>query len=141
VITLRSVSRAWNKTFSSADFCIGVIKTHFRPIWERRYRGLTADQQLVEKEALTQWLPGATKERIRRQNGQYQSMSVYHQSSHLVSEWQYRNGRIASKQSQNSILVEDLRANLKETYMDENRVDLENWLLADEYLVAAKNGP
>jgi hypothetical protein len=37
--------------------------------------------------------------------------------------------------------VEDLRANLKDTYMDENRVGLENWLLSDEFLVAAKKGP
>jgi hypothetical protein len=68
-------------------------------------------------------------------------MSIYHQSCRWTSEWQYRNGRIASRQSQSAILVEDLRANLKDTYMDENRVGLENWLLSDEFLVAAKKGP
>jgi hypothetical protein len=80
VITLRSVSRAWSETFSSADFSIGLIKIHFRPIWESRSRVLAADQQQVEKRVLMEWLRGATRRRIRRQNGRYQSMSINRRS-------------------------------------------------------------
>jgi hypothetical protein len=141
VIRARSVCRSWNKTFSSSDICIGIIKTHFRPVWEKRYRCLDAGQQLVEKEALRQWLSGAANHRIRRQHGRYHSMSIYHQFDHTIEDWQYKNGRVAFKPSSAKFIVRDLRTNLTVNYMDENRVEFTVWSLSDKFLIALKNGP
>jgi hypothetical protein len=141
ILTLRSVSRAWNETFSSADFSLGLIKIHFRPVWERQYQILAADQQPVEKRALMQWLPGATRARIRRQHGRYQSMSINRRSYNLVSAWQYKNGRIAFMRGPGAILVEEIRTNLEAKYIDENRLDFGEWLLSEDFLLAATNGP
>jgi F-box domain len=141
VITLRSVSRAWSETFSSADFSIGLIKIHFRPVWESRSRVLAADQQQVEKRVLMEWLRGATRRRIRRQNGRYQSMSINRRSYNRVSARQYKNGRVAFKQGPGAILVEDIRTSLGAKYIDENRIDFGEWLLSEDFLLAATNGP
>jgi hypothetical protein len=142
VIALRFVSRKWNEIFSSAGFCLGIIKTHFQPIWEKWYRCLTADQKLLEKEALMQWLPGAIRDRIRRQHGHYHSMSILPQEPLPFSlDWQYKSGRIAYRDSTSAITVREIRTNLTATYMDKNRLDLQRWHLSDEFLLAAKNGP
>lgn len=141
VIILLSVSHAWKKAFSSPDFCIGIIKTHFRSVWEERYRCLSTGQQLVDKMALAQWLPGAVRDRIRRQKGQYQSMSVYRESRLTILDWQYNNGRIAFRRGYGAITVRELRTDQTTTYMDENRIRFTNWHISDEYLLVAKSGP
>ena len=138
-ITLRSVSRKWNSTFSGDDFSLGIIKTHFRPVWEKNNRCLTADQKLIEKEALIQWLPEAIKDRIRRQRGRYHSMSILRQHGTTNSDWQYSSGRIANKLHPSAIAVRDLRTNFRSNYVDDNRLDLGVWHLSKNYLLAAKN--
>jgi hypothetical protein len=143
VVSLRSVSRKWNETFSSAEFCLGIIKMHFRLVWEKHYN-LNTDQKLLEKESLMKWLPGAIRDRIRRQHGRYQSMSILPRDGRMTSDWsdwQYKNGKIAYRVSRSAISVRDIRTNLTATYMDENRLSLENWHLSDEFLLAAKKGP
>ncbi|KAE9372108.1 hypothetical protein N431DRAFT_236388 [Stipitochalara longipes BDJ] len=141
VITLRSVSRKWNDTFSGDDFCLGIIKTHFRPVWEKYNRCSNADQKLVQKEALIQWLPEAIRGRIRRQHGQYHSMSILRWDGRMNSDWQYMNGRIACRNSHSTISVIDIRTSSMATYVEENRLDFGIWHLSDDYLLAAKNGP
>jgi F-box domain len=141
IIILRFVSRTWNKIFSSADFSIGVIKRHFRPVWEVRFRCLTAAQQVAEKNALSQWLPEAARDRIRRQQGRYQSMSIYRQSRYTILDWQYKNGRIAFRHGPGAIVVRQLCTDQTATYVDDNRVHFVKWHLSDEFLLVAKNGP
>lgn len=142
VISLRSVSRKWNETFSSADFCLaGIIKPHFRPVWEKNYRCSDIDQKLPEKKKLMQWLPAAIKDRIRRHHGQYHSMSILPRDGDIALDWMYKNGRIASRVNRSTISVRDIRSNLTARYMDENRLDLGRWHLSEEFLLAAKNGP
>jgi F-box domain len=141
VIRARAVSRTWNRAFSSADFCIGIIKTHFRPVWEKRYKRLSAGQQNVQKEVLRQWLSRAAKDRIRRQHGRYRSTSICQQVDYDINDWQYKNGRIAFRRDSSAFIVKDLRTGSIVTYLDENRVALGTWLLSDDFLIAVKNGP
>ena len=136
----RSVSHLWNKTFSTTDCCIGIIKTHFRPVWEARYRSLGAELQIVEKEILTEWLSGACRNRIRRQRGQCHSMWLYRPES-SIKEWQYSNGRLAFHDSVGIFHTRDLRRGVTTTYADHNRSPFVSWLLSDAYLVAVQHGP
>lgn len=141
VIRARAVSRTWNKTFSTADFCIGIIKTHFRSVWEKSYRWLSAGQQSVQKDVLMQWLLAAAKDRIRRRHGRYRSMLIYRTMDYDIEDWQFKNGRLAFRRDSSAFIVRDLRTGSTVTYMDENRIALGSWLLSDDLLVAVKNGP
>jgi len=141
LIKLRSVSRRWNDTFSGEDFYLGIIKTHFRPVWEDYNRCLNADQKLVQKEALIQWLPEAIRGRIQRQQGRFHSMSILRHDNMMISDWQYKNGKIAYREIQGALSVKDIRKNSTATYMDQNRLNFGIWHLSDDYLLAAKNGP
>jgi hypothetical protein len=102
---------------------------------------MTADQQLAEKNVLAQWLPGAARDRIRRQKGRYQSMSIYRESSSPILDWQYKNGRIAFRGGYGTITVMELRTDQRKTYMDENRVRFTDWHISDQYLLVVKSGP
>ena len=140
-ITLRSVSRKWKDTFSGEDFCLGIIKMHFRPVWEKYNRCLNPDQRLIEKKSLMQWLPKAVRGRMRRQQGRYQSMFILRHDDMIHTVWQYKNGRIAYRDIGGSISVKDIRKKSTASYMDQNRLSFGIWHLSDDYLLATKNSP
>ena len=104
LIRARRVSRTWNEKFSNPDFCIGVVKIHFRGIWESDYnKSLTGADEEAEKLRLAKWLSGACKQRMRRNLGLYIHMETFspltmehndETSDHMP---QYCNRRVAFK--------------------------------------------
>ena len=68
-------------------------------------------------------------------------MSINRRSYDRVSAWQYKNGRVAFMRGPAAILVEDILTSLGAKYIDENRVDFGEWLLSEDFLLAATNGP
>jgi hypothetical protein len=145
-----SVSRRWNDVFSSSEFHLGIVKLHFAPKWETSYKGLDPEQQRVRQQALHEWLPDAAMKRIRRLHGRYHAMSTYHYSwgdrcpvdLYGRSERpQYCSGRIAYKVADGTIVVRNLRTGFSAVFADENRVQLSQWLLSDQFILAQTVNP
>ena len=143
----RNVSRAWRDTFSSPDFSVGTLKMHFRTQWERADLGdANAKKQLIS------WLEKASLKRLRKQSGQYLSMSVYHyhyrRGETLVRnqrsiEHQYNSGRIALRMNEGIVVHSLKNGPLAEpkVYLETNRVPIRplSWILADDFVVAYGN--
>jgi hypothetical protein len=149
IIKLRSVSRNWNKRFSHPEFCIGIVRKHFRSVWEYQYKNLNVSAQDVMSGALQKWLQDAILKRIRRLHGSYQSMSVYYNNYHgdvlvpqrLIRERQYNNGRVAFQPNRTAITVKSLRDDVIDVFMDENRTPIKDWLLSDKFLLVVHPSP
>ena len=138
----RHVSRSWRYKFSSPDFSVGIIKMHFRTQWEGTDLGdATAKEQLVN------WLPKASMKRLRKQRGQYLSMSVYHYQhrgtlmpTHCTIEHQYDSDRIAFKFNE-SIVIQSLKEGplaQPKVYLEASRMPLRpgEWILSNDFVVA-----
>jgi hypothetical protein len=149
VIRVRSVSRQWSKRFSHPELCIGIVKKHFRSVWEHQYKNVDVSIQDMTKQALQKWLQDAVLERIRRQRGIYRSMLVYYNNYHgdvsvqqrLNRERQYSNGRVAFLTNRTAITVKSLRDEVIDIFMDENRTPIKDWLLSDKFLLAVHPSP
>ena len=142
ILNIRLVSRSWNELFTSPDICVGTIKKHFYPVWDRRFRHLN----LVPKEEPRTWLQHAAINRLRRLHGLYHCVAVYEEvhcaSSERSSSQQYCNGRIAFKLGiGDRILVRDLRSESEVIFVDERRESIGYWLLSDDMIVLVKNRP
>ncbi|KAF4629642.1 hypothetical protein G7Y89_g8501 [Cudoniella acicularis] len=145
----RSISRQWQKIFSSPDFYIGITKQQFFSTWDRRYKSADPGSQMNFKANLCKWLPNAASKRIKRLRGQYSEISAYPYPSFTnigmngdFESAQLCNGRIAHKVDSETILVKDLRSHWTKLFMDENRVSLSpRWALSDAFLVASKSHP
>jgi hypothetical protein len=138
----RNVSRAWRDKFSSPDFAMGIIKMQFRTQWEQTDLG-----DAIAKEKLLEWLPKAAMKRLRKQRGQYLSMSAYHYQrggalmpNHYKIEHQYDSGRIAFKFNE-SIVVQSLKEGplaQPKVYLEASRTPIRpgQWILSNDFLVA-----
>lgn len=143
IIRARRVSRKWNVIFSNPDFCIGVIKFHFRGSWESNYnKSLKGSEKRAEKARLSDWLSRAAKWRMRREQGHYTHMSLFHfeaayNNPDLLNDLQYSHGRVAFKSS-DRITVKSLDDSSTMVFVDPDRQKLDKWLLSDELLVAKR---
>jgi hypothetical protein len=146
LVITRNVSRAWRDKFSSPDFSMGIIKMHFRSQWKQTDLG-----DATAKQSLVNWLPKAALKRLRKQRGQYVSMSAYHYQrggallpTHFKVEHQYDSGRIAYKFGE-SILVQSLtegHLSQPKVYTEVNRIPIQprEWLLSNDVLIAQELG-
>jgi hypothetical protein len=149
VMRVRSVSRTWHEIFSTPEFCLEVIKKHFPSVWVRLYKSLDAAGQDAAKTSLSKWLPGAAADRIRRHNGRYHSMSVYHYNyerakrmpRQLQIERQYNNGRVAFRMHHYGLITRDLRTGVLTEFLDENRASIVDWFLSNQYLISSNVSP
>jgi hypothetical protein len=142
-IVVRNVSRAWRERSSRSDFATEIVKMYFRTEWEQANLG-----DSTAKQALALWLPGAAVKRMRKQCGQYVSMSAYHY--HLrgallpvpidfTVEHQYSSGRIAYKFDE-SLVVHSLNqghATQPKIYTEPHRIPIRpgHWLLSNALLI------
>ena len=138
----QQVSRAWRDKFTSLDFSMGIVKMHFRTQWEQTDLG-----DPTAKSSLVNWLPKAARKRLRKQRGQYLSMSAYHYQcggalmpTNCKIEHQYDSGRIAYKYNE-SIIVQSLnegRLAQPKVYLEASRIPIRpgEWILSDDFLIA-----
>ena len=160
VLNARCVSRAWHSLFTSEDFCLDIIKLRFRSKWENDYAPLNTKGRDAAKSALSMWLTGQAKDRIRKLHGQYDSMEVYWYNKNVEeqdlpdratrdgpTDHQYCNGRIAFKMQSRSVIVRNLRSvgslveEQSKTFRDRNREPIDKFLLSDEWLIWQKSSP
>lgn len=140
LVKAQHISRAWREKFTSPDFSMGLVKKHFRTRW-----ALSDLSDPATKTSLTNWLPKAARQRLRRQRGQFLSQATYHfrrGNAPLVArrrlEPRYESGRVAYR-FVDRIVVQSLdRGHLAKpkVYMDKNRTNMSgDWLLADDLLI------
>lgn len=112
IVRARRVSQTWNERFSDPEFCIGVLKIHFRGTWENHYnKNLRGEEKQTERVRLAAWLAGAAKRRIQRKRGEFHHVSFFVEARD-PEDWtsdvyQYSNGRVAFKRRE-GICVKDL---------------------------------
>lgn len=151
LLRARSVSRAWNERFCSPDLCVHFIKLHFRSIWEKSYRSLESEAQELAKVTLSKWFPRAAVKRLRRQHGNYRSLTVFRYAK-LHNRWfefgdhtrdaLYNSGRIAFRTDSRTIAVQSLTGDaLPKMLMDADRAPIGDWLLSDQFVIAQKANP
>ncbi|KAG9238297.1 hypothetical protein BJ875DRAFT_437657 [Amylocarpus encephaloides] len=140
----RAVSRAWNRAFTNLDMTLAIVKTHFGPEWKDLLKNENPEMQHEQHQTLSKWLPRAASRRIRRLQGRYYSKSLHKYEEVPPLEglaWpasrnpQYCNGRVAYNRDNRSIVVWNLKTNTTAVVMEENRVEIHQWELSDEYIV------
>jgi hypothetical protein len=116
-----------------------IIKRHFRTQWEK-----TVMEDTTAKERLVNWLPTAALKRVRKLQGKYLSMSIYHYQragrllpAHYEVEHQYDSGRVAYKFGEGIVVQTLNQGHLMQprVYSEGNRIPIQDWLLSNDFLV------
>ena len=151
LLVARSVSRKWNDIFSGEDFSVAIAKLHFPSTWERSFESVDDEGERQVKIRLKDWLPGAARDRIRRNRGIYHSRSTFSYAPRNELEWrypwidrQYNYGRIAFRKNRCTIIVKHLalsNAGMQSIFVERNRQALGEWVLSDQFLIATKAQP
>jgi hypothetical protein len=146
ILVLRGVSRKWKSSLSSTEFCLEMIKEHFRPYWEWSIKDVEPKAGVERKEFVVEWFKRAAIERVRREYGLYHSMAMFShgipQNEPLPRSYRhYSNGRLGWKVGDSRFQVKHLSSGFADKlYMDENRAPMERWLLSDKHLIGVKTG-
>lgn len=143
-LAARSVSRAWNRRFSSSDVCMAVLKENFRYRWETEYNSLAGRDQELASGALSRWVLGAAAKRLRRLNYQCRSWKAFTHAdvNKYPYEWSvnlmatYNNGRVAFMLGSDAILIYTLGVDgPPRIFRKPNRTMIHNWVLLENYLI------
>lgn len=142
------VSRAWKQRFSSPDVCLNVTKRHFRSTWENSYNSLASKDQELAKYKLSQWLPGAAANRLRRQHYKCRSWKSFeygkdHGPGYIwpgpadFVDGLYNNGTVGFLVTKRTITVQAVTGDERpRSFQNPDRAPIEVWLLSDRFLIA-----
>lgn len=154
-MNLRHVSRSWRSAFTDPEFCLEILKRHFREKFEADYRTLHSlyrgkDLKVQEDQTMNKlkvWLEDYAVRRLHRIRGHYHSMAIYYNETidigtyEVTAEPQYSNARIAlCKDNKRTLVVRCLRSGTQERFATEGRHVFDQWTLSDKYLVATEYG-